>query len=358
MLATADLDYHLPQDRIATSPAQPRDAARLMIVRGPSREHARVRDLPSLLAPGDLLVFNTTRVLPARLVGLRADTAGRAEALYLSEAAEPRTWMILVRAKRPRPGITLRFRAPETPQTLDLTLISRHDLDPGAWVARVESQEPTLELLDRFGHTPLPPYILAARREAGLAYPDADDRDRYQTVYARQGVSVAAPTAGLHFTPDLLARLRVAGIDRTDVTLDVGPGTFKPVETETIEAHPIHAERCSMSHDAVAAVLAARGRGSRVIAVGTTCARTLESYAPLAGQVPPSLDTQLLIAPGHAWRWTDALLTNFHLPRSTLMALVAARLRGGVPVLIDHYRAAIDEGYRFYSFGDAMLVLG
>ncbi len=228
-------------------------------------------------------------------------------------------------------------------------------------------------MLESIGLTPLPPYILAARKAAHDEGDDRVDREQYQTAYASpaQAASVAAPTAGLHFTPALLAALAARGIDRTDVVLHVGAGTFKPVETDTVEAHPMHAEWCSMSAAAVGEIQRTRAAGARVVAVGTTSVRTIESYAPLAAaaELPDHLSTRLLVTPGARFAWTDAMMTNFHLPRSTLMALVAARLQEpdepplpdgappGVERLKAAYREAIARGYRFYSFGDAMLVL-
>jgi S-adenosylmethionine:tRNA ribosyltransferase-isomerase len=234
----------------------------------------------------------------------------------------------------------------------------------GAGGRRPISAEETLAVLGRAGLTPIPPYIRAARKAAGVEVGEETDRERYQTVYAAselsKAASVAAPTAGLHFAEGLLARLAAAGVGRADVTLHVGTGTFKPVEAEQVEDHPMHAESCSMGAGAVAAVRDARESGGRVVAVGTTSARTLETYAGAVaggGEVPPAMTTRLLVTPGYEWKWVDGMLTNFHLPRSTLMAMVAALLPGGVARLKEVYGAAVKEGYRFYSYGDAMLVL-
>lgn len=371
MLPTSALEYELPEDLIATRAAEPRDAARLMVVsRRGEREpaHARVADLPDYLRAGDLLVFNTTRVIPARLVGQRRDTSGRIEGLFLSEdAAHPGRWILLVRAKRAKPGVVLDLFEPNESVGASIRLIEPAGDEPGAWAAElVDSVAPTLEVLARVGRTPLPPYILKARRAAGIDVGDALDRERYQTVYAgRSTGSVAAPTAGLHFTPTLLERVAALGVERADVVLHVGPGTFRPVETEYLEQHHMHAEHCEVSPETWARIVAARREGRRVIAVGTTTARTLESYAlhmeglnpspPTAH--PASVNTALLIAPGYRWRVVDGLLTNFHLPRSTLLAMVGALFEAGLPRLIALYRSAVEGAYRFYSYGDAMLVL-
>lgn len=365
VLRTDTLDYHLPESLVATSPAARRDSARLMVVRRTGNdppEHTTIHDLPSLLEPDDLLVRNTTRVIPARLLGRREDTQGQVEALYLEQGPEPSTWVAMIKARRVREGAPVRIDAADGPSALHLELLRRVDDTPGAWVVSVEldgdpiDDRRTLKILAALGHTPLPPYIRAARKASGLAEESPDDPERYQTVYAHEPGSVAAPTAGLHLTDDLLGRLADRGVRTTDVILHVGSGTFKPVETDTVEAHEMHAEWCTMSGGALADVRRTRAGGGRVIAIGTTSARTLESYAPLAF-APDSMQTRLLITPGHAWQWTDGLLTNFHLPRSTLMAMVAALLDGGVDRLKSLYAEAIERDYRFYSYGDAMLIL-
>ncbi len=367
MLRTADLDYHLPPELIATRPAEPRDSARLLVLRrGASSqiEHRTVRDLPGLLRPGDCLVFNTSRVLPARFHGTREGTGGRIEGLYLHDAprgGEGSRWVVLVEARRPKPGARLALHDPSgTESGIDLVLLERSADEPGAWIASVHapSDLDSPRILERIGTTPLPPYILRARRAAGLAEDDRSDRERYQTVYADSPGSVAAPTAGLHFTPELLAGLAAHGISRADTALHVGVGTFRPIETEYVEDHPMHAEWCSMQPAAFAHLIRTRERHGRVVCVGTTAARTIESYAAVAGpEIPARLQTRLLITPGYRWLRADALLTNFHLPRSTLMALVAAMLPGGVEQLKAAYAQAIAERYRFYSYGDAMLVV-
>lgn len=361
MLRTSDLEYDLPEDRVATVPAEPRDSARLMVVRrdGGSAEHRRVRDLPEYLRAGDLLVLNTARVLAARLVGVREDTGGRAEALYLREES-PGRWVALVKSRRLKAGMAVRLeREGGADSGVRLRLVERRDEEPGAWLLDVEGAagRATAQVLADVGRTPLPPYILAARRHAGLAVPDAQDRARYQTTYAAgEGASVAAPTAGLHLTPELLEVLAARGVRRADVTLHVGTGTFKPVETEFVEQHPMHEESCEMPVATREAILRTRDAGGRVVCVGTTACRTVEAFAA-ADAGARALATRLLVTPGYGFRWTDALLTNFHLPRSTLMALVAASLGGGAERLKRLYDEALREGYRFYSYGDAMLIL-
>lgn len=374
VLRTSDLEYDLPESAIATTPASPRDSARMLVMqRGkPDRREDRVvTDLPNYLRPGDLLVVNASRVLRARFEGVRLDTNGHVEGLFLSERA-PGLWHCLIKAKRVRPSVVLAIGRGE--RTLHLRAERPDEGEPGSWLLTPLQPDgspalgPAAELLEAVGLTPLPPYILRARRHAGQADDDTRDHEVYQTVYAgdasRTG-SVAAPTAGLHFTPTLLAALRSKGVQLAEVTLHVGTGTFRPVEAEFVEQHPMHAEWCSVPPDLPSRIAATRATGGRVFAVGTTAARTLESFAQAAelGPLPPSLSTKILITPGYRWQWVDGLLTNFHLPRSTLMAMVAALLESartpgaGVASLLSHYRHALAVGYRFYSFGDASLVL-
>ncbi len=397
MLHVSRLDYHLPPDRIAVRPAEPRDAARLMVISRSDHSllhHLHVRDLPSLLLPNDLLTFNSTKVLPARLharwtISPSGQGGGRVEALFLRESA-PSTWSLLLSSKRRlRPGATLELlNHDDAPSSVILELLARHadsqshsgsggDTAPDsfAWAARVlppHQNLPALDILNTLGATPLPPYILRARAHAHLSLPDSLDRDWYQTVFAQTPGSVAAPTAGLHFTPQLLASLADKHVHRADVTLHVGLGTFKPVETETLDAHPMHEEWCEVPHATLNAIADARARSARSIAIGTTTARALESAAhdiltpthrALAGP------TRILISPGHHWSACDALLTNFHLPKSTLLAMVASFLvpthaiqsapahEQALQRLLDLYDLAIREQYRFYSYGDALLIL-
>lgn len=373
MLRTDDLEFDLPGDLIATTPAEPRDAARLLVVSRSDPSlllHRTARDLPEFLRAGDLMVVNNSRVIPARFEGRRAETGGRVPGLYLgpAPAAGPeRRWLVYLKGGHLRPSVRVSLG-----DNVELELLERSTDEPGAWVVSVHAPS-TLEsdqaILARVGRTPLPPYILAARKAQGVAIEDAFDRARYQTTYALEDPtsgggpgSVAAPTAGLHFTPGLLAALASKGVERAEVTLHVGSGTFKPIETELVDQHPIHAEHCSMPPATRSAIERARARGGRVFAVGTTAARTIETYAGLhaaGGPLPESLDTSIFILPGYQWRWVDGIFTNFHLPRSTLLAMIASLFdaTGGLDRLRDIYRVAIGERYRFFSYGDAMLIL-
>jgi S-adenosylmethionine:tRNA ribosyltransferase-isomerase len=383
MLKTSELDYHLPDSAIAVQPASPRDSARLMVVERASGSvrHLAVRDLPSVLNAEDLLVRNSTRVLPARFRGVREDTGGKVEGLYLEDVTslagsdKPRC-RVLLKMRRHTAGAAIRLADREGVLTnLRLVIEGRVGEEPAAgeeradsgWVVCIEGASAGLNWLQRVGLTPLPPYILAARRHRELSSADGDDRASYQTVFASEPDhaaarpehgSVAAPTAGLHFTPELLQALTARGVHAADVVLHVGLGTFKPVETEFVEEHPMHTEWCLVPRQTARAVRAAKSTGARVIAVGTTAARTLESFPSVdAMEADGECSTRILITPGYEWMHVDALLTNFHLPQSTLMAMVSALLPGGATQLRSLYEEAIGEGYRFYSFGDAMLVL-
>jgi len=348
-------DYELPPGRIAQEPAAVRDEARLFVhERALDRsEHARVRELGTWLRPGDLLVVNDTRVLRARLYARRA-SHGRVELLLLEPLADdPLTWTALVHpARRLRAGERLALEG--APFAVHMVARGREpDGRPAMeWCVRLETPRgevlDPLEVLERAGHVPLPPYV--ARADA------AADLERYQTVYARAPGAVAAPTAGLHFTPELLAALAAQGVERAAVTLHVGPGTFQPVKSEDITAHPMHAERYVLPPETVAAVRAARARGGRVVAVGTTAVRVLESCVDARGElVPGAGSTRLFLHPGARFQVVDALFTNFHLPRSTLLMLVCAF--AGRERVLRLYREALALGYRFYSYGDAQLYL-
>lgn len=348
------LDFDLPPALIAQEPAPTRDGARLMVLdraRG-TREHAHVPRLLGLLRPGDLLVVNDTKVRPARIFARRA-SGGAVELLLLEPAPALGTglWRSLLRANRPvREGEVLQLTDGRDDVAGAVRLAGR-DAE-GLWL--VAGEHTALEeAMARTGVLPLPPYI---RREAHDRR-EALDRERYQTVYAREEGAVAAPTAGLHLTHDLLARLDAAGVARAAVTLHVGLGTFQPVRVDDLDQHRMHREAWRIPPETAAAVRATRARGGRIVAVGTTTVRTLEAAAceapdglPVAGLG----STDLLIQPGHAFRAVDALLTNFHLPRSTLLALVAA-FAGREPVL-EAYREAVAQGYRFFSYGDAMFI--
>lgn len=370
MLPTSQLDYNLPPELIATRPAEPRDASRMLVVsRSDPRvcEHRRFGDLTDFLRPDDLLVFNRSSVIPARLQARRQDTGGAVSGLYL-ECRPDGSWLVMLHAGgRLSEGLVLSLLTPSGELTpFSLKLLSR---DRERWVA-TPSEAGTagrpgdaLELLRQVGGTPLPPYILKSRRASQSELPDELDQRWYQTVYADPNAqrSVAAPTAGLHFTPELLARARAMGVRTADLHLHVGAGTFKPIESELVEEHPIHEEWIDIPVATVEHLAAARSGHGRVLCVGTTSVRAVESLPhPLddpAAERGFAGPTRLLITPGFRFRWTDALITNFHLPRSTLLALVAALFPEGVDRIREIYRLAIEHRYRFYSYGDAMLVL-
>ncbi|MDG2424577.1 MAG: tRNA preQ1(34) S-adenosylmethionine ribosyltransferase-isomerase QueA [Phycisphaerales bacterium] len=342
-----ELDYDLPGDLIATTPHEPRDEARLMVVRSDTGniEHHRISDLPDLLEPSDVLVRNRSRVLPARLEGHRVESGGRISGLFLREIQQG-TWVVMLRSNgRLRPGSTIQLE----PGGHQLKLIRKEEKD---WVVEVQPKDSAASILASCGRTPLPPYILRARGD--MLIEDEVDRDWYQTVYAREEGSVAAPTAGLHFTPALEQTLKNHGLQFLEVVLHVGQGTFLPVTAPTLETHPMHSEDCCVEH-AVLEALMSPDRSGRIVAVGTTTARVLESLPAELPDSDWSASTNLMIAPPWQWRYVDVLLTNFHLPRSTLLALVAARI--GLPLMKEAYALAVDSGYRFYSYGDAMLLL-
>jgi S-adenosylmethionine:tRNA ribosyltransferase-isomerase len=336
-------DYTLPEHLIAQHPAAERDAARLLVVRRESCsiEHRVFRDLPELLAPGDLVVLNDTRVLPARLVGQRESTGGKWEGLFL-RTTESGLWEMLAQT-RGYPEIGTAFVT-----DTNLRFVLRGRTDDRHWLMQPQEQGTPPELLARYGHIPLPPYIRKGREEAS-------DRERYQTVYAAAGGSVAAPTAGLHFTPAVFERLAARGIGTARVTLHVGLGTFAPVKVEDPTKHVIHREWCEVKPDTVEAIRAAKGKGGRVVAVGTTTTRTLESAARPDVLRPFCGETGLFIHAPFEFRVVDALVTNFHLPRTTLLLLVGAFAES--ELLGAAYAEAVAREYRFFSYGDAMLVL-
>ena len=340
-MKTSDFSYDLPAQLIAQTPAESRSASRLLVY---DRASGMMKDETFLdilrhLRPGDVMVRNTTRVIPARLNAVRADTGGEMEFLLLRRLDEHR-WEALVRpGKRAKENVLYRVNDELCVRVLEPT-------DAGGRVVSLEYEGVFEEVLERAGETPLPPYITQK-----LA-----DQSRYQTVYAHENGSAAAPTAGLHFTDELLAQIRDMGVDIVDVLLHVGLGTFRPVSAENIEDHHMHSEYYEVSEEAAARINAARTRGGRIVAVGTTSCRTLESVADEAGLVHAGSGwTDIFITPGYRMRAVDALVTNFHLPESTLLMLVSAFCSR--EEMLACYRHAVEEKYRFFSFGDAMLIL-
>jgi S-adenosylmethionine:tRNA ribosyltransferase-isomerase len=336
-------DYHLPEHLIAQHPAPERDSARLLVARRATSalEHRTFRDLPDLLAPGDLVVLNDTRVLPARLVGVRESTGGKWEGLFLRATASG-LWEMLAQT-RGYPELGTAFVT-----DTNLRLVLRGRTEDRHWLMEASGSGTPPELLARHGHVPLPPYIRKGREEPA-------DRARYQTVYAHADGSVAAPTAGLHFTPAVLDRLAARGIGTARVTLHVGLGTFAPVKVDDPTEHVIHREWCEVTPAAAEQIRATKARGGRVVAVGTTTTRTLETAAQSGEMGPFCGETGLFIHAPFEFRAVDALVTNFHLPRTTLLLLVAAL--AGDDLLRRAYAEAVAGEYRFFSYGDAMLVV-
>lgn len=348
-------EYDLPSDRIAQNPVVPRDRSKLLVVDAPdAAQHRIFRELPELLQPGDLLVINNTKVIPARLYGRKV--GGAAVEILLLEEERPWRWKALVKpGRRLKPGAVIEFgevnpearSAPDHPRPLLRATVVETDPDTKGRILEFECLADITfwEALEQLGNMPLPPYITESQAES----------DQYQTIYASQPGAVAAPTAGLHFTPEVFAGLAAAGIDRADVTLHVGVGTFRPVDVEDITAHTMHAEWVDIPSETLAKITATKARGGRVIAVGTTVVRTLEGVANDGGLRAYQGKTNLFIYPGYEWQVIDGLITNFHLPGSSLMMLVSAMV--GRSRLLDLYQTAIAQDYRFYSFGDAMLIL-
>ena len=339
-MKTSDFIYELPEELIAQTPMQQRDASRLMLLDKRSGElgHEHFFDLPEHLQPGDCLVLNDSRVLPARLFGVRP-TGGAAEVVLLKDLGGKR-WECLC-----RPGRKMRLGTEVIFGGGKLKAVVEEIHEDGNRVLRFVYEGIFLELLEELGQMPLPPYIKA----------QLEDKERYQTVYSRQSGSAAAPTAGLHFTPELLDKIRAKGVDVRFVTLHVGLGTFRPVKVENIEEHDMHSEYCTVPRETAEAIMACKARGGRVVAVGTTTCRTLESFAEPDGSIRESAGwTNIFIYPGYKFKCIDALVTNFHLPGSTLLMLVSAL--AGRDHVLRAYETAVQERYRFFSFGDAMFI--
>lgn len=339
-----DFSYELPEELIAQTPLAERSASRLLCVDGliGSIQHAKFTDLPGQLNAGDLLVFNNTRVLPARLFGVK-ETGGRVEIL-IERLTDDCSALAHIRAsKTPRAGMTIALAAEaDSPATDALLTVQGREGE----LFKITSAESLGPLLARIGHMPLPPYI--DRADA------AEDKERYQTVYAQRDGAVAAPTAGLHFDTALLDQLDAMGVERAEVTLHVGAGTFQPVRSDDIRDHEMHAEYLEVDQTVCDAIAATRARGGRVVAVGTTAVRSLETAAA-SGQLRPYVgDTQLFIYPGYRFQCVDAMITNFHLPESTLLMLVSAF--SGKDLILGAYNEAVKERYRFFSYGDAMFL--
>lgn len=341
-------DYILPRELIAQHPLARRSDARLMVIdrQTASIDHRHVRDLPEILDENDLLVLNDTKVIPARLVGYRQTTKGRWYGLYL-ESDDLGIWKLLCKTRgKMEPGESIMLQDREGRDASVLRMLSKQD--DGAWVAVPEVQDDPLKILEKVGRVPLPPYI----RDGEMT---DEDLLQYQTVFAKAPGSVAAPTAGLHFTPELFTQLGNRGVQIEHVTLHVGAGTFRPIKADKLAEHVMHTEWCKLSKSTAKKLNQARSEGKRIIAVGTTSLRTLETAAQSGEYEPFSDSTDLFIKPPHAFQGAQALLTNFHLPRSTLLVLVHAF--GGEKLIRRAYEEAMEERYRFYSYGDAMLII-
>lgn len=358
----SDYDYELPPELLAKNPVERRDESRLMVVNRATGtiEHMQFRDLPQYLQAGDCMVMNNTKVLKARLFGTRTETGGKWEGLFLS-ATDDGDWRLIGETRgKLQPGESITIRPAhdqsadqsidQTPDPaadqLELQLVERDD--SGTWIARPQSDSDTEQLLDRFGTLPLPPYI--GRKLAGES-----DFDRYQTTYASEPGAVAAPTAGLHFTNGLLDTCREQGVTTAEVTLHVGIGTFRPISVENLDDHVMHYEWCQLHKDVAQHISQTQQSSGRIIAVGTTSVRTLESAAQTGTLDQWSGSTNLFIRPGFQFQAVDALITNFHLPKSSLLVLVSAF--AGHDLMKHVYDVAIEERYRFYSYGDAMLIV-
>ena len=340
-------DYELPKELIAQHPSAHRDESKLMVLRRAdgALEHRTFRDLPELLSANDLLVLNDTKVCPARLIGQR-HTGGRVDALFVQHV-EPGVWEALVHARRRlQPGEVLDFEEGR------LRAVVRGRRDSGEWLLDLGAETDLHAVLAEVGRAPLPPYIKRSREHDPF---QAADRDRYQTVYARSMGAIAAPTAGLHFTEELLDRLRQKGVETVNVTLHVGLGTFRPIKVERVEDHEMHVEQFEVGAEAAETLIRARREGRRIIAVGTTSCRVLETLAARDRIEAMNAETGLFIHPPYEFQLTDALVTNFHLPRTSLLLLVSAF--AGREHILNAYETAKRLQYRFYSYGDAMLII-
>lgn len=341
-MKTSDFYYDLPERLIAQTPAQPRDAARMMVIHRDTgvREDRIFRDLPEYLRPGDVMVVNETRVIPARLLGEKEDTHVPAEVLLLRRIDKDQWETLVCPGRRLRQGAVVSFGGGLLRAEIGETT------DAGGRVVKFLYDGVFEDLLDRLGEMPLPPYI----------HEKLDDPSQYQTVYARQEGSAAAPTAGLHFTQDVLRRVREKGVEIVPVLLHVGLGTFRPVKVEDVSRHVMHSEYYQVTPEAADKINAARAAGGRIVCIGTTSVRTLETVADANGVVHPGMGmTNIFITPGVKLKATDVLLTNFHLPESTLLMLISAMM--GREAALDAYREAVEKEYRFFSFGDCMLIL-
>lgn len=347
-MRTDDFTYDLPLEQIAQHPAERRDGARMMVLNRAAQSwtHHRVSELPDFLRRNDLLVLNNTRVIPARIFGHKP-TGGRVEFLFLEETA-PNIWQVLMRAsRRPKPGSRVALGR----HNAEVEILEEGEL--GRATVRIISGQPFLDILEEDGIAPLPPYIT---RDYSEERDTPEDRARYQTVYATRPGAVAAPTAGLHFTPELFERLAAQGVQRTEVTLHVGIGTFRPVSVDRVEDHVMEEERYEVSVDTARAITAAREAGGRIVAVGSTSVRTLETVAARPdGFGACTGRSSLFIRPPYHFQMTDVMLTNFHLPKSTLLMMVCAL--AGREFMLEAYQAAVQEKYRFFSYGDCMLIL-
>ena len=342
-----EYDFALPRELIAQEPTAKRTDSRMMVIhRGTGHlDHVSVRDLPSFLRAGDAMVVNDSKVIPARLIGFRAQTRGRWEGLFIREENGVAELICKTRGYI-QPGEEIVLRDPEGRETQKLVVVTASDR--GHMLLRPEPAIPWLALLESIGRVPLPPYI----RDGQMT---TIDKERYQTVYARNPGSIAAPTAGLHITQELIQRIRTAGVALVSVTLHVGLGTFRPIQTARLSEHTMHSEYAQITEPVVKRLVGCRAEGGRIVAVGTTSARTLETAAGNGSLVPWTGQTDIFIRPGHQFKAVDVLLTNFHLPRSSLLVLVSAF--AGRELIMEAYRKAIEQEYRFYSYGDCMLII-